>query len=130
MKSAFEETKAQEIKILESLPIKFTEPVVDYDEFAARIGVSTEAVKTIIAADPPTGYVALPNFLVSKEKLTKIDTQIREHLTIGKLSLTEATRILETEGVSDASGVLATLGYKITWHGINSEQAEVSKINK
>ena len=43
LKSEFEEVKAQEIKLLEGLPIKFTEPVVDYDEFAARIGVSTEA---------------------------------------------------------------------------------------
>jgi predicted nuclease of restriction endonuclease-like RecB superfamily len=131
LKSAFEEVKAQEIKILESLPIKFTEPVVDYDEFAARIGMSTEAVKAVIATNPPTGYVALPNFLVSKEKLTKIDTQIEERLRqSGKLSLTEATRILETEGISDASGALATLGYKITWHGISSEQAEVSKTTK
>ena len=57
-------------------------------------------MKTVIAANPPTGYVALPNILVSKEKLTKIDTKIREHLQSGKLSLTEATRILETEGVA------------------------------
>jgi hypothetical protein len=131
LKSAFEEVKTQEIKILENLSIKFTEPVVDYDEFAARIGVSTEAVKAVITGNPPIGYVALPNFLVSKEKLTKIDTQIKEHLReSGKLSLTEATRILEKEGISDAAGVLATLGYKITWHGISSEQAEVSKTTK
>jgi predicted nuclease of restriction endonuclease-like RecB superfamily len=131
LKSAFEEVKTQEIKILENLTIKFTEPVVDYDEFAARIGVSTEAVKTVITGSPPTGYVVLPNFLVSKEKLTKIDTQIKERLLqSGKLSLTEATKILETEEINDAAGVLATLGYKITWHGISSEQAEVSKSTK
>jgi hypothetical protein len=131
LESAFEEVKTQEIKILENLPIKFTEPVVDYDEFASRIGVSTEAAKTVITANPPIGYVALPNFLVSKEKLTKIEAQIKERLRQSKkLSLTEATKILETEGISDAAGALATLGYKITWHGISSEQAEISKTTK
>jgi len=47
----------------------------------------------------------------------------------GKLTLTQATKIIETdERVSDVTTALTTLGYKITWRGINSEQAEVSKI--
>jgi hypothetical protein len=128
VEKAFEEVKVKE-KFLESLPVKFTEPVVSYDEFAARVGVSVEAVKAVFAANSPLGYVAMPNILVSKEKLAQIDKQIGERLRqSGKLSLTEATRVIETEGVSDASSALATLGYKITWRGINSEQAEVSKV--
>lgn len=131
LETAFEWVKAKETKFLESLPVKFTEPVVVYDEFAARVGVSAEAVKAVLAVSPPSGYVALPNLLVSKEKLAQINTQIEESLQrSGKLSLTEATRIIEAEGVSDASGTLATLGYRITWRGINSEQAEVSKVPK
>ena len=73
----------------------------------------------------------MPNFLVSKEKLRKISITIEEYLKrLGKLSLTEATRIIEEEGITDASYALNQLGYKITWHGINSDQAEVSKISK
>jgi hypothetical protein len=131
LETAFEGIKAKEIKFLENLSVKFTEPVVTYDEFAARIGVSTEAVKAVLTNNPPPNYVAMPNILVSKEKLAEIDNQIRKCLQqTGKLSLTEATSIIEIKGVSDASGTLATLGYKITWRGINSEKAEVTKVQK
>lgn len=128
LKAAFEGVKAKEINFLENLPVKFTEPVVAYEEFAARIGISAEAVKAVLAVSPPSGYVALPNILVSKEKLEQIDIQIGQLLQQSeKLSFTEATRVIEAQGVSDASSALTTLGYKITWRGINCEQAEVSK---
>jgi predicted nuclease of restriction endonuclease-like RecB superfamily len=131
LETAFEGVKVIEIKFLEKLSAKFTESVVAYAEFAARIGVSAEAVKTVLTVNPPSGYVALPNILVSKEKLAQIGTQIGERLQqSGKLSLTEATKVIETEGVNDVSNALAALGYKITWRGINSEQAEVSKVSK
>ncbi len=128
LEKAFEEVKAKEIKFLENLPVKFTEPVVAYDEFADRVGVSVEAVTAVLTVNSPLGYVAMPNILVSKKKLGQIGTAIEEWLKqSGKLSLSEATGIIEAEGVSDASCALTHLGYKITWHGINSEQAEVSK---
>jgi predicted nuclease of restriction endonuclease-like RecB superfamily len=131
LEKAFEEVKAKEIKFLENLPVKFTEPVVAYDEFAARIGVSVEAVKTFLIINSPSGYWVMPNILVSKEKLKQINIRIEECLNqSGKLNLTKATQIIEAEGVSDASCVLTQLGYKITWRGINSEHAEVSKPQK
>ena len=67
LETAFEEVKAREIKFLENLSVKFTEPVVSYDEFAARIGISTEAAKAVLTVNPPPGYVAMPNILVSKK---------------------------------------------------------------
>ena len=129
LKTAFEEVKAMEIKFLENLSVKFTEQVVDYHEFADRIGISAEAAKAFLTANPPSGYVAMPNILVNKEKLAQIGNQIEECLRpSGKFPLTEAIRVIEAEGVSDASCVLSQLGYRITWRGIDSEQAEVSKI--
>ena len=131
LEKAFEEVKAKEIKFLETLPVKFTEPIVSYAEFADRIGVSVEVVRAVLTDNPPEGYVALPNLLLSKEKLEQISIKIEEHLKrSGKLSLTEATRIIEAEGITDESYVLTQLGYKINWRGINSDQAEVSKISK
>ena len=128
LETAFEGVKAKEIKFLENLSVKFTEPVVSYDEFAARIGISTEAAKAVLTVNPPPDYVVMPNILVSKEKLIQINNQIEECLKqSGKLPLTKAIRVIEAEGVSDASCALTQLGYKITWRGINSEQAEVSK---
>ncbi len=131
LENAFAEVKASETKFLENLSVKFTEPVVIYDEFAARIGISTEATKEVFMVNPPPNYVAMPDILVSKEKLSQISIRIEESLRqLGKLTLIQATKIIETEGVNDTSNVLTALGYKITWHGINSEQAVVSKISK
>jgi len=128
LETVFEQVKYREIKFLENLSVKFTEPVVSYDEFAARIGISTEATKAVLTVNPPLGYVAMPNILVSKEKLIQINKPIEECLNQqGKLPLTQAIRLVEAEGVSDASCALTQLGYKITWRGINSEQAEVTK---
>ena len=131
LETAFEVVKDREIKFLESLSTKFTEPVIIYDEFAARIGISTEAAKAVLTVNPPQDYVAMPNILVSKEKLVQIDNQIEEYLEqSGKLPLTQAIKLIEAEGVSDASCALTHLGYKIRWRGINIEQAEVSKTSK
>jgi hypothetical protein len=130
LEKAFSEVKVRETKFLENFPVKFTEPIVSYAEFADRIGVSVEVVRAFLTDNSPEGYVAMPNLLVSKEKLGQISITIEERLKrSGKLSLTEATRIIEAEGMTDASHALTQLGYKITWHGINSDQAYVSKVS-
>jgi predicted nuclease of restriction endonuclease-like RecB superfamily len=126
LQATFEEVKTREIKMLKELPVKFTEPVVLYAEFAQRIGVSLEAVQTMLATNPPSGYLSTPNSLVSKETLQQIQTTLNEALKqSGKLMLNQATQLIEAEGLNDASYVLTNLGYKIVWHGINSEQAEI-----
>jgi len=113
---------------LKSLRVVFTEPVVNYEEFAARIGVSTEAVKEALTEKPPEGYTAMSDGLVRGDKLEQIRRKIEEQLSpIGRLSLPDAIRIVESEGVADATKSLETLGYKINWHGINAEKAEVAK---
>lgn len=126
LQANFEEVKGKEIKILEGLPIKFTEPVVDFGEFADRIGVSIEAARTFLVVNLPSGYVVIGNALVSHEKLLQIGYEIKKAIIqSGKLPLKEATRIIEEEGVDDSANVLVALGYKIKWRGIDSEQAEV-----
>jgi hypothetical protein len=128
LETQFEQVKSKEIKVLEGLPIRFTEPVVGFREFADRIGVSTEAARSFLAVSPPSGYVALADILVSNEKLLQIGDRIRETISQSRnLTLKEAARIIEEEGVDDSANVLTMLGYRIRWHGINSEQAEVSK---
>jgi hypothetical protein len=131
LETSFESVKAVEIKFLKNLSVKFTEPVVTYNEFADRIGISAEAAKAHLTVNTPSGYVAMPNILVSEEKMVQINDRIEKCLKqSAKLPLTEAIRVIEAEGVSDASCALTQLGYKITWRGINSEQAEVSKTPK
>jgi hypothetical protein len=64
--------------------------------------------------------------LVSEEKLRQIHAAIDEALNqSGKLTLNQATQLIEATGINDGSCVLIHLGYKIAWHGISSEQAEI-----
>jgi hypothetical protein len=129
LEAAFEGVKSKEVQILQGLPIKFTEPVVAFGEFATRIGVSIEAVRAFLTVNTPPDYIALADVLVSNEKLMQIGRRIKEAIDgAGKLSLKEAARIIEEEGLEDSANVLARLSYKIKWRGINSEQAEISKI--
>jgi hypothetical protein len=128
LEAAFEGVKSKEVQILQGLPIKFTEPVVSFSEFAARIGVSEEAARTFLTANTSSDYIALADVLISNEKLMQIGRRIKEAFdAAGKLSLKQATRIIKEEGVEDSTNVLAKLNYRIKWRGINSEQAEISK---
>lgn len=128
LEQAFRELKAKQSRLVKDLNIVFTEPLVNFEELAARIGVSPEAVKAALAERPPQGYVVLSNELVGKDRLEQIRSTIEEQMSQkGRLSLSEAAETIESEGVEDATGVLEALGYKINWHGISAEQAEVVK---
>jgi predicted nuclease of restriction endonuclease-like RecB superfamily len=128
LKEAFQHVKEKQAQFVRSLPVTFEEPVVNYEEFAARIGVSTESVRTALAEKPPQGYVVLPNSLVKKDKLEEIGKALKEKISqTGRLLLPEASKIIDKEGMKDASNVLKALGYKIKWQGISPETAEVTK---
>jgi predicted nuclease of restriction endonuclease-like RecB superfamily len=128
LEQAFQEVKARQIGFVKDLPVVFTEPVVNYEEFAARIGVSAEAVKAAFADEAPQGYTVMPNEVVRKDVLKQIQRRIEEQMSQeGQLCLSEAVTSIEAEGVGDATSALEALGYKVVWHGINSEKAEVVK---
>jgi predicted nuclease of restriction endonuclease-like RecB superfamily len=131
LQKEFEEIKTKEIELLQEMQIKFTEPLLTYEEFANRIGVSTESVQTVLTANPPTNYIPTTNELISKEKLQQIATKLNNALKqTGKLTLTQATTIIEKEGTNDITNILEHLTYKIKWHGINSDQAEIIPTSK
>jgi predicted nuclease of restriction endonuclease-like RecB superfamily len=126
LQKEFEEVKTKEINLLQEMQIKFTEPILLYTEFANRIGISTEAVQTVLTTNPPTDYIPTANGLIHKEKLQQIANTLNNDLKqTGKLTLAQATTIIEKEGTNDTTNILEHLAYKIKWHGINSEQAEI-----
>jgi predicted nuclease of restriction endonuclease-like RecB superfamily len=128
LEGASQSVQAAQTGLLKSLRVIFTEPVVNYEEFAARVGVSTEAVKEALTEKPPEGYTAMSDGLVRNDKLERIRRKIEDQLSpTGRLPWPDAVRIVESEGVADATKSLETLGYKINWHGINAEKAEVAK---
>ena len=128
LEQAFREVKARQTRLVKDLSVVFTEPVINYEEFAARIGVSSEAVKAALTEKPPQGYTVMSNEAVRKDILEQIQKRIDEQMSQkGQLYLSEAIRTIETEGVRDATRALEILGYKVVWHGINSEKAEIVK---
>jgi len=128
LKELFQPVAEKQASFVKNLAVTFLEPIVKYEEFAARIGVSTESVRTALTEKPPQGYIVLPNSLVKKDKLKEIGKTVKEEMSrTGRLPLPEAVKIIETEGVEDVSNVLKALGYKIVWRGISPETAEVIK---
>jgi predicted nuclease of restriction endonuclease-like RecB superfamily len=126
LENAFREVKAKQTSLVKELPVVFTEPVVNFQELAERIGVSSEAVKAALTEKLPEGYIAMHNRLLRKDRLEQIGRTINERIQQkGRLSLSEAAETIETEGIEDATGVLEALGYKINWRGISAENAEV-----
>jgi hypothetical protein len=128
LEDSYKEVRSQQAEFLKNLNVTFTEPVIKFEEFAKRTGVSTEAVRAALTEKTPSNYTLLPDSLIRKDKLEqlkkKLDQQIAEK---GKLSLTEATKIAQTEQV-DLTAAISTLGYKIIWRGINTENAEIVKL--
>ncbi len=125
---AFSGVHARQAGFVKGLPVVFMEPVVSFEEFAARVGVSVEAVKTALTENPPPDYAVLSNSLVRGDKLEEIGKKIEAQMrSTGRLSFSDAVKIAETEGVADATRVLEVLGYKVLWRGISGEKAEVIK---
>jgi len=128
LQDAYREVLAQQTEFLKELNVKFTEPVMKFEEFAKRIGVSAKAVRAVLSEKKPSNYIVLPDSLIRKDKLeqlrNKLDKQIAE---TGKLSLSQAVKIAQAERV-DVTSAIQTLGYKIIWHGINTENAEIVKL--
>ena len=127
LQDAFKEMHAKHLKLLKDLNVTFTEPVIKFEDFATRTGVSIEAVRELLIEKTPESYVVLPDRLIRKDKLQQIRKKLdREIAKTGKLPLTKARDIAQKQEI-DLTSAIETLGYKIVWHGINSEKAVIIK---
>jgi predicted nuclease of restriction endonuclease-like RecB superfamily len=127
LQEAYKQVHAKQRELLNDLRVTFTEPIVKFDEFADRIGVSIEVARTFLNEKTPENYVVLPDCLIRKDKINKIRKKLDlEIAKTGKLPLTEAIEIAQKEGL-DLTSAIETLGYKIVWHGIDAEKAVIIK---
>jgi predicted nuclease of restriction endonuclease-like RecB superfamily len=127
LQDSYKEARTQQTEFLKNLNVTFTEPIIKFEEFAKRTGVSTEAVRAVLTEKTPGNYTVLPDSLIRKDKLEQIRKKLDQQIAkTGKLALTEAAKIAQTEQV-DLTSAIQTLGYKIIWHGINTEKAEIIK---
>ena len=117
---------ANQAELLKNLNVSFTEPVIKFEEFAARIGLSNEVVRTYLTEKPPNNYIALPEGLIRRDRLQVVRQKLDQKLEGNRrLALAEAAEIAQTEGI-EITSALQTLGYKVIWHGLNAQNAEVS----
>jgi len=127
LQDAYKHVRARQRELLRDLNVTFTEPLINFDEFADRTGVSIEAVRNLFGEKTPDDYVVLPNSLIRKDRFNQIRKQIDcEIKKTGKLPLTKAIEIAQKEGVELTSAIEA-LGYKIVWHGIDAAKAVITK---
>jgi predicted nuclease of restriction endonuclease-like RecB superfamily len=127
LKEAYKEVQTKQQELLKDLHITFTEPIIKFDEFAARTGVSVEAVRATIDEKTPENYVVLPDSLIRRDKISQIRKKLDQEIAkTGKLPLGVAMQIAQKEGLNLTSAI-KTLGYKIVWHGINAEKAVIIK---
>jgi len=127
LKNAHKETYAKQLDFLKKLTINFTEPIVDFEEFATRIGISVEATREVITQNPPENYIIWSKGLLKKEKAEQIKQKIDKKMKPKKtLPLGIVIALLAEEGI-DTTSIINSIGYKIIWHGLDLKKAEVVK---
>lgn len=131
LREAEEKLKSKEAREIsrEALLENLDKPVISLEELADRIRVTREALKDFLRGGEIPGYKALPELLVREDKLREMKTSLRRRMAKGKLSLHEASKIIEELGGVKATIILEALGYRIKWRGINPEVAEVEEID-
>jgi predicted nuclease of restriction endonuclease-like RecB superfamily len=127
LRESYKEVRASQTELMRNLNVIFTEPIVKIEEFAKRTGVSPEVVRAALTERTPCNYILLPDSLIRKDKLGKIKNKLDQQMAkTGKLALNEAVKIARAEQI-DLTSAIKTLGYKIIWRGISTENAEVVK---
>jgi hypothetical protein len=128
LQDSYREVHIKQTEFLKNLNASFTEPMIRFEEFAAQTGTSTEAAKTALTEKTPPDYIVLPDGLMRKDKLQQIKEKLNQQMAkTGKLSLTEAAKITQTEQ-ADLTSIIQVLGYRVIWHGLDIERAEVTKL--
>jgi len=119
-----EKQQAEEIAKLRGIEISFGSDasVISLDEIARRYGVGLEALREVIKGQNRPDYSLLGDQLVSKQVLETIQGDLK-----GVKRHNDAIKIFERYGIRAHSQVLALLGYKVKWSGLDPENAEILK---
>jgi len=93
LKQSFSETLSEQKKLLENLEVVLTEPFVEFEEFAKRVGVSADVARAVLVEKASDNYVLLINGLIRKDRFSWIAEEIEKQMdSSGKMKLPEARR--------------------------------------
>ena len=116
----------EQIMFLRTIPFSIQKSVIDTKEIADQLGVLEDAVKEILKERQIFGYVRLGNILIRQSKLTEIKKRLEAQLEERELNLAEASQIITDTGGLNSTSILATLGFKIEWSGIDPRSAKIT----
>jgi predicted nuclease of restriction endonuclease-like RecB superfamily len=112
-----QEAITKQVARLKETQIELEGDIIPLAELARGYGMSQEAVRKCVK-DPE--YVVFKDTVVRKELLK----QLKEKL-LGVEKYVEARAIIEKTGLTNADEVLAHLGYKVTWKGLDVNEARI-----
>jgi transcriptional regulator with XRE-family HTH domain len=132
LREAEEKLKSKEAREIsrEALLENLDKPVISLEELADRIRVTREALKEFLRDEEIPGYKLLPDLLIRGDKLREIGDSLKRRILDGRLSLNEASRIIEELGGIKPTAILEALGYRVVWRGIDPDAAEVEAEGK
>ncbi len=118
-----------QVKTLHGKQLNLTAPIADAQDIARTYNVSAEAAASAMENLHADGYRRLDDMFIKETFLDAIDEKLKRRVEAGKLSLAEATTLIESAGGRNPSTILEALGYRIAWRGISPEMAEIHKKN-
>ncbi|HDS46321.1 MAG TPA: DUF790 family protein [Methanomicrobia archaeon] len=111
------EAIAKQVESLADKHIALEGDIILLAELARKYGMSQDAVKKCVN-DPQ--YVMFKDVVVNKNVLK----DLKENL-LGIEKYVKARAIIEEAGLTNADEVLAYLGYKVTWKGLDMDAASI-----
>jgi len=115
----------REVENLQLVKLNLTAPVIGPKQLAQHFKISEGAARNVMDRLSAPGYKRLGDALVKETLLNSIKTLLDARLADGGLSLSEATKLIESTGASEPTIVLDALGFIIAWHGISPDSAEI-----
>ncbi len=110
----------RQVKRMKEVPLKLDSGIVRIGDIASQYGVSKAAIRAVCAG--LEDYVVFKEVLVKRELLKELKARVR-----AISSYVEARRFIEAMGLPPDE-VLAKLGFKVVWKGLDIEAATVTEV--
>ncbi len=119
-----EKNQAQQVMNLKNIQIKLEGDIIELPRLADNLGVSKTAITKILTERDTGNYMLIGDTMISRTKLDFIDTKLS---MLQEKTLSNATQLIELEGLGNPDQILKALGYKVKWNGLDMEKATLQK---
>jgi hypothetical protein len=127
LKKIESEILSRQLTKVSQIQLRLEGDVIELKDVSRQNDVSVEALIKHIDEKPLAGYVKVGDQLVSEKLMKETESRLKQ---LGKdkiMMLSEASKLIEEFGIRAPQALINLLGYRVTWHGIDSGKAEISK---